>query len=103
LTWPITSALAGVVVAMGWLLVDFIVTSGAVRSPRDSLELSVAIDYARIFTWPSSLLGLYYSNSLAVFLLLFSVAINAVTYLALGWLIRFCSIRDKRLLVIPLV
>lgn len=100
-SWVIVWAVAGVVVAMGWMLIDFIIAPSASQSASQSLDLAVAMDYARIFMWPSSLIALYSQGSLSVLALLLGAALNSVTYLAFGWLARFCNAHDRWLLLIP--
>ena len=100
-SWTIVWALVGVVVAMGWMLIDFILAPGAGQPAPQSLDLTVAMDYARIFMWPSSLVTLYSHGSLSVLIMILSAASNGIVYLAFGWLVRLCNAHNRWLLAIP--
>lgn len=100
-SWAVVWALAGVAVAVVWMLIDYVLAPGAGQSPRHSLDFAVAMDYARIFFWPSSLVALYSPGSLSALPIFLGAALNAATFVAFGWLVRLCGARNKWALAIP--
>lgn len=101
ISWHIGWSLAGIGVALLWLILDFAVIPSLGISGRENLDLMIALDYTRIFTWPTSLFGHYSSRNIAIYAMAIGAVLNVVVYLALGWIFRFCAGRDKRLILVP--
>lgn len=100
-SWYVLWPLAGALVAFAWLIFDFALIPGLGLAKQMALNAMIALDYARIFTWPSSLIAHYTSGALAAVVVFASIALNAITYLAVGWLFYLSSKRDRRLLALP--